>query len=145
MTEFYKPQPQPVYREQLDGTVPEQIPISFWCDTQIREAMLYSVSLSELDILELTKALNHNGYTKLKSISISLPFDLPTAEKGLDANNKALRIFAFDAYDALQKHFQGKEWGPWVIAPFFRASDDTRTSFELGVFVGQEFTETVVE
>lgn len=140
MTDFFRP-PEPL-PSSVD--IPP-LPASLRHDHQVRVAMEWAVGLDEESILMITKELAGQGFVPLHAVTLEHPFALPSiALNHVGSNNDEMRAFAIEVFDVLQYHFAGEAWRDWFIAPYFAVEDDTRTSFQLGVFA-DDFRETVVE
>lgn len=144
MSELYKPNNKlPPPNSDPEKASPP-IPITVWRDCEIRRAMEFSVLQSEQKIQFSTKEIQASGLLSLLGISlnlssVSLGAHLP------GASNDKLKMFAYTAYDVLDKHFQETDWHDWYVAPYFVEGDDTRRTFNLGVFIDENFNQTVVE
>lgn len=117
-------------------------------DTRIRGCMEQALSRSEDEIQETTKILEEvvvqGTVREILTVALVYPNRLPSANDP-GSNNAKLSSFAFDAYQALADHFGVRRWSDWCIVPYFRSDDDTQEFFQLGVFVAEDFDETVVE
>jgi hypothetical protein len=118
-------------------------------DWAIRTMMVQAVQYSYESVLTITKELGEADVKLLHGIELNRPFVMPQPVvcglAGAGSHNEAMRVFPFDAYDALAEHFESAGWENWFIAPYFSAGDDAGDSFQLGVFVADTFNETVVE
>lgn len=121
-----------------------EIPESLVRDDEIRTQMETTLSRSEIEIIETTKMIYENGLLPLLETIVEWPFVLPSVHShGTD--NESLKLFAYDAYDALSAHFKESSWDNWYITTYFNQEGDTRKTLGLAVFIGQNFNKTVVE
>ncbi len=126
------------------------LPLTVLRDCRIRQAMSDVVQYEDDQVTEITKELQQQEHmVLLHSAVVQRPFSLPSAVMGgasstFGTDNEVMRAFAFDAYEALDTYFGDRRWCHWLIAPYFAAGDDLRTSMYIGVFA-KDFAETVVE
>lgn len=144
MSEIYKPASEPPPPNPDPKKASPPIPIALWQDCEIRRAMEHSVLNNEESTVASTKEIHERGLLLLLGISIALPLEKPS-DSLPDTNNDLLSMFAYTAYDVLADYFQKADWHDWYIAPYFNEGDDMNRSFNLGVFIDENFNQTVVE
>ena len=103
--------------------------------------MEYALGLREEQIRENSKIMAEWVARPLLSVCVVFPFQLPRAG-GLGSNNNELRRFAYDAYDMLA---ESGCWSDWRVVSYFAQMRDLHERIELGLFVGKDFNQTVVE
>lgn len=152
---IYEPvEPPPARPLRWDPEDRYSVPISrsIWSDYEIRRSMEHALSRSSDEVRVITKQLVGVGLRAMHTVTVRHPYELP----GLDytpgamsadreADNQALKGFAFDAYDRLRAHFGDARWHDWFVAPFFAEGDDTHDTVNLGVFIGARLLDEVVE
>ena len=116
--------------------------------------MEYALMFTAEDISGISKTIKEFGLCPLSdaSVVIQLPFNMPPTvyvpgcmNNQEEHQNILLNKFAFNAYDVLNRYFDGRQWQHWFIAPYFDDGDDMQQEFKLGVFVDPKFLQTVVE
>jgi hypothetical protein len=124
-----------------------EIPLSVQRDWIIRAKTEQVLHFDDETVTGVTKEIREQQQTPLDEAKATVVWPYAHQDKETaDKNNTTVKKFAFDAYDALAKHFAGAtEWEGWFIAPRFPEGDDTRAICQLGVFVTDNFTQTVVE
>lgn len=151
MIEFLHPPDDPINYEERDYELygrtlhMVEVPLIMRRDWSIRTMIERALQYDDNTVREITKLLaNQESLTVKDSHSLERPFQMPNLN-GNGSNNKELRTFAFNAYNALAAHFIEREWNNWVIAPCFLEGDDTASSFELRIYVDEDIAKTVVE
>lgn len=122
-------------------------------DTRIRLSIERALLADEESITEMSKfvaeAIGEGVIQELGSVSLQYPNSMPHVEESgrtnLGNNNDSLKHFAFSVFDILDTHYKRKRWGDWCIVPYFQEGDDMHNLIRLGVFVPQNFAQTVVE
>lgn len=152
MLDFFRPPADPINYEAHDIMVGgktvhvAEVSHARRLDWAIRTSMERAVQCDDETVAELTKVLAEQRLEPMYAITLERPFILPSLQNRFGSNNSEMRAFAYDAFDELAKYFDATAvWQDWFIAPYFAKGDDTRESFQLGVFVADNFTQTVVE
>lgn len=150
MIELLKPPPDPINYEAHDVEmygkilhVPE-VSCTARADWAIRTMMEQAVQYDDESVLTITKELLDEKLAPLHEVMLERPFRLSRLND-VGSNNNEMKVFAFDAYDALAEHFGSRLWDGWFIAPFFAPGDDMNNTFYLGVFAADYFGGTVIE
>lgn len=123
-----------------------------WRDFEIRRGMDVALRQNTTVVQEITKLLQESELTPLHTVRIVHPYVQPPVvyvpgcmSRSEEADNARLKDFAFDAYDSLSVHFGAAQWEYWFIAPFYSAGDDSHETYNLGVFVDEQFSSEMVE